>query len=239
MGVDEYATRKGRAYGTVLVDAETRRPVDLLPDREASSLAAWLAERPGVEIICRDRAPFFAESATAGARGPSKSRTAGTCGTTSAKRPSGPSPATDSAYSQQLPGRVETLLPTSCSSRRMRTSPGRQASGERTAPGPDMRRCTRCWPRATAGARSNGSSAWPIARSRPWLTPQTRESFSGASGRTGLPCSTSTSPTSTTAGTRAAPTPGSSGRRSSRSATRAAISASVPICGRSGPRRDP
>ncbi|MGW9398665.1 ISL3 family transposase [Streptomyces sp. NPDC055642] len=67
VGVDEYATRKGRHYGTVLVDVETRRPVDLLPDREASSLASWLAKRPGIEVVCRDRAPFFAEGATAGA----------------------------------------------------------------------------------------------------------------------------------------------------------------------------
>ncbi|MFE2143204.1 ISL3 family transposase [Streptomyces sp. NPDC059456] len=67
VGVDEYATRKGRHYGTVLVDVESRRPLDLLPDREASSLAAWLAKRPGVEVVCRDRAPFFAEGATAGA----------------------------------------------------------------------------------------------------------------------------------------------------------------------------
>ncbi|WP_436846322.1 ISL3 family transposase [Streptomyces shenzhenensis] len=66
-GVDEYATGKGRHYGTVLVDIETRRPVDLLPDREASSLAAWLAARPGVEFVCRDRAPFFAEGAAVGA----------------------------------------------------------------------------------------------------------------------------------------------------------------------------
>ncbi|MEU7441567.1 ISL3 family transposase [Streptomyces sp. NPDC044780] len=67
VGVDEYATRKGRHYGTVLVDIETRRPIDLLPDRESSSLAAWLADRPSVEVVCRDRAPFFAEGASAGA----------------------------------------------------------------------------------------------------------------------------------------------------------------------------
>ncbi|MGW9176276.1 ISL3 family transposase [Streptomyces decoyicus] len=67
VGVDEYAQRKDRVYGTVLVDVETRRPVDLLPDREADTLAAWLAERPGIEIVCRDRAPFFAEGATRGA----------------------------------------------------------------------------------------------------------------------------------------------------------------------------
>ncbi|MFF9858834.1 ISL3 family transposase [Streptomyces tendae] len=67
VGVDEYAMRKGRVYGTVLVDVETRRPVDLLPDREAGTVAAWLAEHPSIEVVCRDRAPFFAEGASIGA----------------------------------------------------------------------------------------------------------------------------------------------------------------------------
>ncbi|MEE1751997.1 transposase [Streptomyces sp. SP18CS02] len=67
VGVDEYATRKGRHYGTVLVDVENRRPVDLLPDREAAGLAAWPVKQPGIEVVCRDRAPFCAEGATAGA----------------------------------------------------------------------------------------------------------------------------------------------------------------------------
>jgi len=66
LGIDDWSWRKGVRYGTVLVDLERRRLVDVLADRSAAT-ARWLEQHPGVEIISRDRCGLYAQGALRGA----------------------------------------------------------------------------------------------------------------------------------------------------------------------------
>ena len=67
VGVDEWAWRRGHRYGTILVNLGDHRVVDLLPDRSAASVAAWLAQYPTISVVCRDRSDLYADGIRRGA----------------------------------------------------------------------------------------------------------------------------------------------------------------------------
>ncbi len=67
LGIDDFAWKKRFTYGTILVDLERRKIIDLLADRESATVEAWLQEHPEVEIVSRDRGKEFAKAATLGA----------------------------------------------------------------------------------------------------------------------------------------------------------------------------
>ena len=67
IGIDDWAKRKGHTYGTIVVDLDRHCPVDLLEDRTAETVAAWLHAHPEVTVVARDRAEAYASGATQGA----------------------------------------------------------------------------------------------------------------------------------------------------------------------------
>src|SRR5499427_5788550 len=67
VGIDDWAKRKGHTYGTIVVDLDRRCPVDLLEDRTAETVAAWLQAHPEVTLVARDRAEAYASGVTQGA----------------------------------------------------------------------------------------------------------------------------------------------------------------------------
>jgi len=66
IGIDEFAFKRGHTYGTIIVNLENGTPVDVLPDRNADTVAAWLKAHPQVRIVARDRSKDFARAITRG-----------------------------------------------------------------------------------------------------------------------------------------------------------------------------
>jgi len=69
LGTDDFAFKKGSTYGTILVDLERHKVVDLLPERSQESLVTWLREHPGTEVATRDRSNVYREGLAKGAPG--------------------------------------------------------------------------------------------------------------------------------------------------------------------------
>src|SRR2546421_2078230 len=65
--LDDWAWKKGQTYGTILVDLELRKPIDLLADRKEETLTAWLLTHPEIAVISRDRGGEYAAAARKGA----------------------------------------------------------------------------------------------------------------------------------------------------------------------------
>lgn len=67
LGIDDFAFRRGYRFGTILVNLESHRVVDLLPDRRAETAARWLYQQPDVMVVSRDRGGEYASAAAEGA----------------------------------------------------------------------------------------------------------------------------------------------------------------------------
>jgi transposase len=67
LGIDDFSFRRGFRFGTILVNLESHRVVDLLPDRQAETSAAWMYHHPDITVVSRDRGSEYAKAASQGA----------------------------------------------------------------------------------------------------------------------------------------------------------------------------
>lgn len=63
IGIDDFSFRRGRKFGTIIVDLQTHKVLDVLPDRTADTSATWMAAHPELDIVSRDRGGDYAAAA--------------------------------------------------------------------------------------------------------------------------------------------------------------------------------
>jgi transposase len=67
LGIDDFSFRRGQTFGTILLDMQSRKIIDLLPDRKAETASAWMSAHSEIELVSRDRAGDYASAAKASA----------------------------------------------------------------------------------------------------------------------------------------------------------------------------
>jgi transposase len=67
LGIDDFSFRRGYRFGTILVNLESHRVVDLLPDRQVETAATWMRQQPDLAVVSRDRGGEYASAAREGA----------------------------------------------------------------------------------------------------------------------------------------------------------------------------
>lgn len=66
LGIDEFSFKRGRRFGTILVDLSTHQVIDLLPERKSESAATWMQNHPEIRYVSRDRGNDYAQAAREG-----------------------------------------------------------------------------------------------------------------------------------------------------------------------------
>jgi len=67
VGIDDWSWKRRLRYGTLICDLESRKPIDVLPDRSVESVSAWFEKYPSIEIVSRDRSSEYAAAIKKGA----------------------------------------------------------------------------------------------------------------------------------------------------------------------------